>query len=48
MRHLQQGAQGGRRFETPLAYGDFHEREWAIPFWRNLKKITTSGVIILK
>lgn len=34
--HLQQDAQGGRRCETPLAYGDYRGREWVNPFWRSL------------
>lgn len=44
--HLQPGAQGGRRYETPLAYGDYHGRGWANPFWRSLKITTLYSVVI--
>ena len=48
--HLQQGARGGRRCETPLAYDDYHGTEWVNPFWRSLQiaEILQSVVIILK
>lgn len=35
--HLQQGAQGVRMCETPLAYDGYHGKEWVNPFWRNLQ-----------
>lgn len=44
--HLQQGAQGGRRYETPPAYGDYHGRELVNPFWRNLEITALCGVVI--
>lgn len=45
--HLQQGAQGEKRCETPRAYDDCHGTASVNPFWRNLKIAKAQSVVII-